>query len=277
VVAVRPLIAALALAFAPASAHTDALIDVSGGVTALSPRLEVRVTLTNRGDQPAGPIEVQGELFEERQTARLAGTLGPGASGDVSLAFFASLTRPGRHPLTLRLEYTVAGPPDGAGNPPTTSQPAWLLLAFGVSPDDAVRVEASPLELDVRGSLVARLASLDGAPHRVRLRAHTGSGLRPDAGAIDVAVEASGAATAAIPIVRTGAPRGSRQPLLLVAETLDGPVARASVAAVTVEVAPDPSLLPVVRGPALAAGIALLLVALGYELRGRQRLPTPRA
>lgn len=274
---IRRLAALLAFAFAPTLAFPDALLDVAGGVEALSPVLRVRVTLTNRGDQPAGPVDVTGELFGERRQARHPGTLAPAASADVTLAFSSSPPRSGVHALALRLEHPVPGPPDGAGNPPTTSQPAWLLLAFGVSPAEAVRVEAAPLRLDVRGSLQVRLTSLDGAAHRVSLRAQTGSGLRVEVGAIDVAVGSRDQASAEIPIVRTGAPRGSRQPLVLIAETSDGEAARTTVAVATVEITPDPGLLPALRPTILAAGLVLLLFALVYEARTDRRRSAPTA
>jgi hypothetical protein len=138
-------------------------------------------------------------------------------------------------------------------------------------------MEASTLRLDVRGSLLVHLTSRDGNGQRVRLRAVTARGLRPDQGPIDVVVPPRGQATVQVPIVRAGAPRGSRQALLLVAETPDGPVARTSVAAATVEVLPDPAWLPGLRVFLLAGGIALVLLAVGYEawahLRARSAVP----
>ena len=59
---------------------------------------------------------------------------------------------------------------------------------------------------------------------------------------------------------------------LLVAEALDGPVARTTVLAVPVEVAADPSLLPHLRWPLLLLGLALLAVALGFEVRRAFRI-----
>jgi hypothetical protein len=51
----------------------------------------------------------------------------------------------------------------------------------------------------------------------------------------------------------------------LVAEVLDGPIARTAVLVVPVEIAVDPSLLPRLRPPLLALGLVLLLVAIGFE------------
>ncbi len=260
--AVKDVVVLLLLA---APAWPEAVLDVSGNVIATAPRLDVRVTLTNRGDLPAGPIDVIGELAGERREARFSGTLAPGASADVSLAFATTPPRPGLHALTLLLEHPVAGSLDGAGNPPTASQRAWLLLALGANPGEAVTLRPETLRLDVGGSLLVRVASRDGESRRLRMRALPARGLRSDGGPIDVAVPARGDAIARIPIVRAGAARGSRQVLLVVAEAPDGPLSRTAVAVATVDVRPDPALLPRLRMPLLAIGLSLLAVALGFE------------
>lgn len=255
----------------PAAASADAVLDVAGSVTMTTPRLEVRVTLTNRGATAAGPIEVRGELFGESREARLSSGLAPGAHAAVTLDFRPAASRPGLHALTLLLEYPLDGLPDGAGNLPVDSQRAFLLLALGASPGEAVRIEAEPLTLEVRGQLVVRLQSRDGEAQRVRLRAVTARGLRPDSEPVEVDVPAEGLASARLPIAVAGVPRGRRQALLLVAENLDGPLARTSVAAAFVELRPDPAVLPRVRQPLLLGGVALVAFALGYQLWARLR------
>jgi hypothetical protein len=124
----------------------------------------------------------------------------------------------------------------------------------------------------VRGDLAVRLESADGEPHRVRLRALTARGLRAEGGGAEVAVPAKGASPAVLPLVRAGAAPGSRHAVLLVAEALDGPVARTAVVAVPVEVAPDPSRMKHLRVPLLVLGLLLVAVALGTE--GWRRLRT---
>jgi len=255
------------------------VLDVSGSGSrnAATGRLEVHVTLTNRGDRRAGPIDVTGELLGERRQAQLSSGLAPGAQGTVALDFAPTPPQPGLHALALLLEHPLEGPPDAAGNPPTASQRGYLLLALGARPSEAVSIEASPLVLDVRGSLSVRLASRDGERHEVRLRALTARGLRPDQDPIDVEVPPRGEATVALRIVRAGAPRGSRQALLLVAETPHEPLARTSVAAASLQVLPDPALLPGLRKPLLAGGLALVALALSCEAwvrRDARRTPS---
>jgi hypothetical protein len=238
---------------------------VKGEVIAAAPRLEVRVVITNRGDQAAAPLEVTGELLGERREARLTDGIAPGGEGAVLLAFSPASARPGTHALTLLLEHPVEGLPDAAGNPPVASRRAWLLLALGASPGEAVRLTSDPLRLDVEGRLGVRLESADGEPHRVRLRAVPARGLRAEGEPLEVEVPARGAAAAPLPIVRAGAPRGSRHAVLLVAESLDGELARTTVGVAPVEVAPDPSLLPRWRTAVAVAGALLVALALGFE------------
>ena len=249
----------------PPPACAEAVLDVSGSVVSLAPQLEVRVVVTNRGDRRASPLDVVGELLGERVEARIAGGVRSGGEGTVLLAFSPVNPRPGTHALTLLLEHPLAGTADAAGNPPMASQVAWLLVALGASPPPAVRLDAPPLRLDVRGELAVRLESADSEPHQVHLRAATARGIRAEGPGVDVAVPGRGTASAALPILRAGAPRGSRHAVLLVAEATDGPVARTTVAPVPVDIAAFPSMLPGLRPAVLAAGLLLLAAALGYE------------
>jgi hypothetical protein len=256
---------------AAGSARAEAVLDVSGSVLSVVPRLEVRVVVQNRGDRGAAPLDVAGELLGERRSARLASGVAPGGEGAVVLAFSPTSPRPGTHALTLLLEYPVEGIPDGAGNPPMASQRAWLLVALGASPPPPVRLEADPLLLEVRGAITVRVESADGEAHRVRLRALTARGLRAEGEGVEVAVPAHGAAPAALALVRAGAPRGSRHAVLLVAEATDGHLARTAVLAVPVEVADFPSRLPRLRVPLLVLGLLLVATALAFEAWRRLR------
>jgi hypothetical protein len=256
---------------APAPARAGAVLDVSGAVVSVAPHLEVRVSVRNRGDRRAAPIDVVGELLGERAEARMTAGVGAGREGAVVLPFSPVSPRPGAYALTLVLEHPVEGTADAAGNPPLASQVAWLLVALGASPPPPVRLQAAPLRVDVEGELAVRVESADGEPHRVHLRVATARGLRAEGPGADVAVPARGTASAALPIVRAGAPRGTRHAVLVVAETTDGPLARTSVAPVPVEIAPFPSRLPALRPAVLLIGLLLLAVALGFEVRQRFR------
>jgi hypothetical protein len=261
----RAVLWASLLLLAARPARAEAVLDVSGSVVSVAPQLEVRVVVANRGDRRAAPIDVVGELLGERAEARLTGGVDPGREGAVLLAFSPANARPGTHALTLLLEHPVEGAPDAAGNPPTTSQVAWLLVALGASPPPPVRLAAQPLRLEVKGDLAVSLESADGVPHRVRLRVIAARGLRAEGAGAEVAVPARGAASATLGVVRAGAPRGSRHEVLLLAESTDEGLARTAVARVPVEITAFPSLLPRIRVAVLAAGLLLVGVALGFE------------
>jgi len=260
----RALLAALLLACA-AAARGEAVLDVTGTVVATEPRLEVRVEVTNRGDQPAAGIQVEGELLEAREQRKLYEVLKPGASGAVRLEFDVKPPRPGVYALVLLLEHTLPGTPDAAGNPPLSSQRAWLLVALGANPTPAVRLAPLPLRLRVRGELPVSVESADATAHRVRLRALTARGLRTEGEPPVIEVPPTGPVRARLELMRAGAPQGTRHGVLLVAETLDGPLARATVAVATVDVAPDPSLLPHWRTALLVLALILLAVVIGTE------------
>jgi hypothetical protein len=270
IISSSPLLALL-LFLLPTPARPEARLEVSGSVVSIAPELEVRVVVRNDGDRRAAPLDVVGKLLGERVEARLATGVGAGREGSVVLVFHPANPRPGTHALTLVLEHPVEGTADAAGNAPIASQVAWLLVALGPSPSPAVRLEAQPLRLDVESELAVRLESADGEPHRVRVQVAAAKGLRAEGPGADVLVPGRGDASAALPIVRAGAPRGTRHGVLVVAETTDGPLARTTVAPVSVEIAPFPSRLPGLRPIVFAIGLLFLVVALGFEAWKRFR------
>ena len=240
-------------------------LDVSGTVLATAPRLRVRLVVTNRGAQAARALDIVGELLGQRSEARLPGGIAPGSSGETVLDFDATGARPGVHVLTLLLEHPLPGALDAAGNPPLASRRAWLLVALTANAAPAVRLTPRPLRLDVSGRLEVAVESTDGAAHRLSLRAWPARGLRSDGGPVALDVPARGSLQTTLPLVRAGAPRGTRHAVLLVAEAEDGPLARASVATATVDIAADPSLLPRWRGTVLALALVLLGIALAAD------------
>jgi hypothetical protein len=267
------------LLLAVPSARAGAELSVSGEVVARAPRLEVRLVIENRGGEPAVPLDVVGELLGERREARVVEGVAPGEEAAVVLDFAAEEARPGLHALTLLLEHPVGGASDAAGNPPVKSRRAYLLLAVGPNPGPAVGIEiacphgdaggdcATPIE--VRGVVTARLESTDGEAHLMKVTAFTARGLRPEGPPNTVEVPAAGTVSVRIPVIRAGAPPGSRHGVLVVAETIDDPLARTSVQTATVEVAAHPSLVRRFRGPLLALGLALLATAAVAEWRRR--------
>lgn len=241
--------------------------EVSGAVTITDEALDVRVDVRNSGEAAATPLTVVGDLLGERRQAGFDAGLAPGQATSVHLFFPLAVPRPGVHALPLLLEYPEAGPADAAGNLPLASQRAYLLLALGGNPEPAVRIEAPKLAIDTQGALSVGLSSLDGASHRVSLRVLTARGLRAVSPPVEVEVPARGTVTSTLVVMRSGAPRGTRHGILLVAGTLDGDLERTSVATTTVEIAPDPGLMPVLWRPLVVLALLMLAWAAVLEVR----------
>jgi hypothetical protein len=268
------VLAAVLLALFAAAGSTPPRFEVAGDAAGgAQGGVEVRLRLANPGGQAAAGVVVAGELAGEFDEARLE-SVGPGETGAVTLHFPTVPSPAGVHPVALRLDYAPAGQPAAP-----MSQSAYLLLTVGANPPPAVRLAPAPLELLDHDPLVVRLESADGAAHRVRVRAVTPRGLTAHPKAVDVDVPAQGTATAELPILRGGAPRPSRQGLVVLAETLDGAEKRTSVATAAVDVRPDPALLPRLRAPLAGLALLLALAAGVVEWRRWRRAsaPTPAA
>jgi hypothetical protein len=266
------LLAGIALlgAAPPRPAAASARFEVSG--TASSPdgeTLLVSVALTNVGDEAAAPLSVEGELASRRREARLDGGVAKGATEQVALHFPLDVPRPGLHAVTLLLEWPVGPPPMGSTLPPMASQRGYLLLALGASPPPAVRTFASELTIETRGTLDVGLESADGAAHRVAVRVFPPRGLNVFGPTPEVQVPASGRVTASVDLLRAGAPRESRQGILIVASATDGPLERTTVTTGAVTIARDPARLKRLRPLLWLLAAALLGVAAWGELRKR--------
>lgn len=247
--AVPPALLGL-LSLLPLPAGAAPVLGVSGAVEATAPRLLVRVTVSNTGDAAAEPLTVEGELLGATDSVRLETGVGKGTRRDLLLAFAGDPPLPGVYPLALHLEHPAAGG--------TASLRAYLLLALGAHAPPAVSLSAGPASLDTAGPLGVTLASADGRPHRARVRVLLPRGLRTGRPEAEVDLGATGGRRLEFPLLRAGAPRGTRQGVVVLAEVSDGRLHRTSVTTGVVEVLPDPALLPRLRRP--LAGLALLLV-----------------
>jgi len=248
-----------------APARAEVLFEVGGALRPSEEGIAVEVEISNRGDQAVPSLEVRGELFGREDEARLTGGIAAGAGARVVLRFPDEPPRPGVHALTLLLEYPEGATTDATGTLSTGSQRAYLLLALGANPPPAVRLAASEIVLDAVGTMHVDVEGLDGAPHRVRLRALTARGLHADGPPQEIDVGASGKTAASLVLRRAAALRGSRHGVLIVADTVDGPLARAAVASGAVVIAPEPGLLPRLRWPLLALAAVLMGAALVRE------------
>lgn len=254
------------------SAAAEVRLDVAGHVREEAGVLVVRVDLTNHGNTAGRAVQVQGELLGARSEAALPGALEPGATRAVELRLPVAAPRPGVHGLALHLRYLPDGAAAGAE---ADSQRAYLLLALGANTAPSVRLSVPDARMERYTVVPVRVQSADGAAHRVRLRALAPRGLDalPPEGPVDV--PATGAATAALRVLRAGAPPLSRAGIVVLAAEVDGPLERTAAASGRVEVvAPRAPWLPRVRVPLLVIALVLLAAAVIVErwwFRSRQR------
>lgn len=253
----------------PSGARADVQFEVSGRAHTTAGGVEVVASLRNVGSSTAHALRVRGEL---------GAALADAAPGDVAPLGLAEATlgfplpeRAGRHAIPLRLEfYPTAKAATEKGSP--AMQWGYLLIGLGADPPPALRLEVAETRLETSGPLVVRLTSLDGFSHRTRVVCRVPYGLGTLGEPPEVQVPPAGSIEVLVPLVRGGAPRGSRSGVLVVARPVDGGVERAAVATGVVEILPDPALLPRLRLPLAVAGAVLLGFSLWAEWR-RRRAP----
>jgi len=256
----------LALLPLAAEVRAGARFEVTGSADATDEALLVRVELKNVGDRPASPLTVRGELLGVRRETVINPGAASGETRVATLSFPLEVPRPGVHALTLLLEF----PDIGGGAPgaePTASQRAYLLLALGENAPPAVKVDAPVAHVETAGRMAVGVESVDGAAHRVRLRVLTPLGLRAGDVEAEVAVPAKGRAVSDVTLLRAGAPRPSQQGVLVVADVVDGPLARTAVSTGVVEIDAPAAWLPRHRSLLVLAAILLLGAAALEELR----------
>lgn len=261
----------LILSLAAARAEAAARLTVGGSVRTEDDVLVVAVQVDNRGDAAVGPLLVSGELASRYDEARAESGVAAGSWAEVTLRFPAGIEQPGVHAVALRLDYQ---------EPPRTgawaSQAAYLLLALGANPPAAVRVTTREASVETHGQVPVELESADGRAHAVRLRLLTPKGLNAFGDAPPVTVPAHGRVSASLGVLRAGAPRLTRQGVLVLATTDDGREQTVAVAEGAVVLTKDPALMPRLRIPLLVLAMALLGTAIGVEVYRRWPRP-PKA
>jgi hypothetical protein len=131
-----------------------------------------------------------------------------------------------------------------------------------------VRLFARDARVLYYGDVLVGVESADGAAHRVSIRVQTPAGLQaPDPA--EVTVPAAGRVTTTVRVWRSSASRGSRQALLVVAESMDGAAGPTVSLPVFADIQPDPAWMPRLRRP--LGVLALLLMAAAAALEFRRR------
>ena len=235
--------------------------EVSGTVEPSDDALVVRIDLRNGGDTPATTVSVDGELLGSTAQAQLPSGVPPGTARSVVMKFPAGEPRPGVHALSLLLDYTWPGPQ----GPAAVSQRAYLLIGLGDTAEPAVRLTLPETHMDYSGVVSVGIESADAAPHTLRVRLQGPRGFRADDPPDEIRVSARGAVHLPVRAFRGTLPWASRQGILVMAESTDGPVASTAVATGIALISPDPAWMPRLRKPLLAVAIVLLCAAVGLE------------
>jgi hypothetical protein len=258
----------LILSLAAARAEAAARLTVGGSVHSEEDALVVTLQVDNRGDASVGPLLVNAELASRYDEARAENGVAAGSWAEVTLRFPGGIEPPGVHAVALRLDYQ-SPPRTGAW----TSQAAYLLVALGANPPAAVRVRTREATVETHGQVPVELESADGRAHAVRLRLLTPKGLNAFGDAPPVTVPAHGRVSASLGVLRAGAPRLTRQGVLVLATSDDGGEQTVAVAEGAVVLTKDPALMPRLRIPLLALAMVLLGTAIGVEVY--RRWPRP--
>ena len=143
------------------------------------------------------------------------------------------------------------------------------LAGADIGATSIVRLTARDVRVLYYGDVEIGLESGDGAAHRVRVRVQAPAGLQAPDPAI-VTVSPTGRVTATVRVWRSSAPRGSRQALQVVAESMDGATGPAASAPVFADILPDPAWMPRLRRPLGVLALLLMAAAAALELRRRR-------
>ncbi len=235
--------------------------EVSGTVEGNEDALTVHVELRNGGETPATTVSVDGELLGSTAQAQMPAGVPAGTARSVVLKFPANVPRPGVHPLSLLLDYTWPGP----RGPVAVSQRAYLLVGLGDTAEPAVRLTLPEAHMDYSGVVSVGVESADAAAHTLRVRVQGPRGFRADDPPEEIRVPPRGAVQVPIRVFRGALPWASRQGILVMAESTDGPVASTAVVTGIALISPDPAWMPRLRRPLLAVAIVLLCAAAGLE------------
>jgi hypothetical protein len=242
--------------------------EVQGAVAPDPLGLVARITLRNSGGATATGVRLSGELTGEEDSVSAEAPVPVGGSTELALHLPTSRLTPGVHPLPLLIDFAAADQPQTP-----LSQRGWLLVFYGQpAGPDTVRLVLSDLTIRDGAGMVARLSSLDGRGYKVRLRVLTARGLSVPDPVPTVEVPATGTVETRVRLLRGGAPRPSRQGVIGFAEWDDGGLHHTTPATATVDVLPDPAVLPRIRRPlGVAAAVLLLAAGVAEALHARRR------
>lgn len=178
--------------------------------------LQVRATVTNRGDEPAINLQAAALNLPGAAPSSPLEMLPPGQSADLTLSHAAAPRLPGRYAVLLRLDLQDL-------NQYPLSALGYAYYAAGNDQDSPLALRAEPLELRQQGRLGLRLTNPGQAPLKVTLRAFAPRELGMDPAPLEVDLPAGGERDLGLEITNlSGQPQAQYPVLIWTAHDLEG-------------------------------------------------------
>lgn len=256
-------LAGLALLASPARAGR-LTIDAAAQARLSQGRLEVSLSLTNRGDQPALRLRAELPGREPPVFSEEMARLEPNRTADLDLAAGAPQGPPGRYGLVARIGFQDAGQDQ-------FSALAWAEFFIDRDQPSPLQVRAGPLALAGRGRLRFEIGNPLEEPLRVRASLYTPWEIAAPGPVRELNLPGRAGRELAFDLINLSGLAGAEYPVMLLLEhRLDG-LHSARVVPVQVNLVerPNPVRDHLAWWLAAALGLAGLLAA--AQLRARRR------
>jgi len=239
-------------------------MDTQAEVELRDGQVVLRVTTTNRGDEPAFQVRLEALHPEDPKSSATFERLEVGESAEHTFQWEASGAGYRQRVIPVLTHYTDA-------NYYALSALSQTVLTVGEHPVTTLATRIDPLEVSSRGVLRVRLRSIDDAPHRVELRVVTPVELGVEPRSAGVEVPASGELLTEFELENFSGLPGSVYgvTVILSEERADGIVESVVPASVRLT---EPLPAPTPRGWIAAAVAAAALVLVGWQLGAFRRL-----
>lgn len=192
----------------PAAAGRLALEVAARAALGVEGLLEVRATVTNRGDEPALNLQASALHPPGRASSGPVEVLPPGRSAELALSYGVAPRPPGRYAVVLLLDLQDH-------NQYPLSALGHAYYAVGPDQESPLALEAQPLELRGQGRLALRLANPGPAPLKVALGVFAPRELRVDQAPPEIDLPAGGGRDLVLAITNLSGQPQAQYPLLI--------------------------------------------------------------
>ena len=240
-------------------AFAEPALKVAASLLRRSPTLDVQVDLENTSAADVRPLTVTGELRGDEESTELKSGLARGERERVVLHFPEA--PPGTFGLALRLIY-----PPQPGATETVEQLQCIALRAGGEVTPPIAIHAPDLALETTAEWPLTISSTDGKPHHVQLWIEVPRGLGVSTLSLAVDVDGKTPSVRRPRLYRGKIVRGARVGAYVMAEAEGG---TSVLGQGTIEILPDPALLPRLRLPLAILALLLLSAAAALEVKAR--------